>query len=167
MVGPTYGSFDFGNSHFIVLNTEDVPPPGVQGPGPDSEEEFSYISDLQFSQLKVDLDANKGKKHIFMAMHYPIHAHDPARDELFGESRTKLMKLLANYSNISYVVASHEHIFFNPQDPNNVTTVAPFTVGQPTQYLVSGGAGAPFWHGGPQPWAFHHYLLFEVQGAHV
>jgi hypothetical protein len=70
------------------------------------------------------------------------------------------------------VLASHEHQYYNPYDPNNVMTVPPFTAGGPTRYLVSGGAGAPFWADQPdqppiqpQPWAFHHYLLFEEKGG--
>ncbi|MGY8654182.1 MAG: metallophosphoesterase family protein [Verrucomicrobiia bacterium] len=167
VIGPTYGAFDYGNSHFIILNTEDVPPPGVPGPPPGSELEFSYIGTNQLAQLEADLNANKGKKHIFIAMHYPMYAHDPARDQLYGESRTALVNMFAKYSNIAFVVASHEHIYYNPKDPNNVTTVAPYAAGDPTRHLISGGAGAPFWQGGPQPWAFHHYLLFEIDGGNV
>lgn len=67
VVGPAYGSFNFGNSHFIVLNTEDVPPKGMKGPKPPME--FSYIGPRQLAQLKADLDANRDKTHIFVAMH--------------------------------------------------------------------------------------------------
>ena len=137
VVAPAYGSFDYGNSHFVILNTEDLPPKGMVGPGPGKE--FSYIGRLQLAQLKADLDANKDKTHIFVAMHYPIYAWSPARDNLYGESRQALIELFAKYSNISYVLASHEHQYYNPYDPNNVLTVPPFTAGGPTRYLVSGG----------------------------
>ncbi|MBI3269158.1 MAG: metallophosphoesterase [Planctomycetes bacterium] len=165
VVGPTYGSFDCGDSHFIIMNTEDIPPPGMQGPEPPME--FSYVGATQLAQLAADLEANKHKTHVFIAMHYPMNAYDPARDNLFGESRQALVDLFKKYPNISFVLASHEHQFYNPQDPNNVTTVAPFQAGGPTQYLISGGAGASFYSGQPQLWAFHHYLLFEVDGAKV
>jgi hypothetical protein len=165
VMGSAYGSFDFGDSHFIILNTEDVPPAGMKGPEPPME--FSYIGKTQLSQLKADLDANKNKTHIFIAMHYPIHAYDPSRDNLYGESRQALIDMFKNYKNISFVLASHEHQYYNPQDPNNVTTVRSFTAGDSTRYLISGGAGASFYHGQPQLWAFHHYLLFEVNGQNV
>jgi hypothetical protein len=172
VVAPAYGSFDYGNSHFIILNTEDLPPKGMVGPGPGKE--FSYVGRIQLRQLKADLDANKDKTHVFVAMHYPIYAWAPAQDNLYGESRRALIDLFAKYSNISYVLASHEHQYYNPYDPNNVMTVPIFTAGGPTRYLISGGAGAPFWASQPgqppiqpQPWAFHHYLLFEVNGATV
>ena len=164
VVGPTYGSFDHGNSHFIVLNTEDVPPKGMKGPKPPSE--FSYIGPKQLAELKADLDANRDKSHIFVAMHYPIYPLNPERDSLYGESRQALIELFAKYSNISYVLASHEHYFYNPFDENNVSTVPVFRAGGPTRYLISGGAGAPFWNPS-QIWAFHHYLVFEISGETV
>jgi len=162
-VGPAYGAFDYGNSRFIALNTEDVPPAGTQPPSGGME--FSYIGDTQLKQLDADLNANKGKTHIFIMMHYPIKPQRP-QDSLNPDSLKKLSSILAQYNNISYVLASHEHLYYNPQDPDNVTTVAPFKAGDPTHYLISGGAGAgiyvPEEKGG-----FHHYLLFEVDGDNV
>ena len=169
VVGPTYGSFDYGNSHFIVLNTEDIPPPGMEGPSPEQLKagmEFSYIGKAQLAWLQGDLDANKDKQHIFIAMHYPIYAQHPKRDNLFGESRTALIDLFAKYSNISFVLASHEHQYYNSLDPENYDMVAPFKSGDPTQYLISGGAGASMKYF-PLPGGFHHYLLFEVDGENV
>lgn len=169
IVGPTYGSFDYGNSHFIVLNTEDVPPPGMEGPSPEQLKagmEFSYIGKTQLAWLQSDLDANKHKQHIFIAMHYPIYAQHPQRDNLFGESRTALIDLFKKYSNISFVIASHEHQYFNSLDPENHETVAPFKSEDPTQYMISGGAGASMEYF-PLPGGFHHYLLFEVDGENV
>jgi Calcineurin-like phosphoesterase len=165
VIGPASGSFDFGSSHFIVINTEDVPPPGMKPPEPPME--FSYIGKAQLAGIKTDLDANRNKTHIFIVMHYPIHAFDPSRDNLYGESLQALLNMFKNYKNISFVVASHEHQYFNPRDPNNVTTIQQFTAGDSTRYLVSGGAGAPFYNGQPGLWAFHHYLLFEVNGSNV
>ncbi len=162
-IGASYGSFDYGNSHFIGLNTEDVPPAGTQPP-PDGQE-FSYISDKQFKQLDSDLSANMDKTHIFIMMHYPMKPQRP-QNSLNPESLKKLNQILTQYKNISYILASHEHLYYNPQDPDNVTTVSPFKVGDPTRYLISGGAGAGIYvpedKGG-----FHHYLLFEVNGETV
>ena len=162
-VGPTYGAFDYGNSRFIALNTEDVPPAGT--PPPPNGVEFSYISDTQLEQLDKDLGANKGKTHIFIMMHYPMKPQRP-QDSLNPDSLKKLTDIFAKYDNISYVLASHEHLYYNPQDPGNVKNVAPFRAGDSTRYLVSGGAGARIYikeeHGG-----FHHYLVIEVDGDSV
>jgi Calcineurin-like phosphoesterase len=162
-VAPTYGAFNYGNSRFIALNTEDVPPAGT--PPPPNGIEFSYIGDTQLQQLDQDLAANKDKTHIFIMMHYPI---EPQRqqDNLNPDSLKKLTDILAKYKNISYVLASHEHLYYNPQDPGNIKTVAPFKVGDPTRYLVSGGAGATIYVQ-PANGGFHHYLIIEVDGDNV
>jgi hypothetical protein len=98
-------------------------------------------------------------------MHYPIKPQRQ-QDSLNPESLKKLTDILAKYKNVSYVLASHEHLYYNPQDPGNITTVAPFKTGDPTRYLVSGGAGAAIYvkaaNGG-----FHHYLIFEVDGDNI
>jgi 3',5'-cyclic AMP phosphodiesterase CpdA len=169
IVGSTYGSFNYGDSHFIILNTEDIPPVGMEGPSPEElkeGKEFSYIGEEQLAWLQSDLEANKETRHIIVAMHYPIYAHHPKRDNLFGESRTALINLFTKYPNISFVLASHEHQYYNSLDPENHDTVVPFKSGDPTQYLISGGAGASMKYF-PLPGGFHHYLLFEVDGDNI
>jgi len=168
-VGPSYGAFTFGNSRFIVLNTEDIP--SEDTPAPPKDQEFSYMSGRQIAELKQDLDANRDRKHIFIAMHYPIQAHDQGPppvgqndDRLYAESREALVELFRNYDNIAYVLAAHEHLYYNPQAPDNVTDVPGWTAGDPIRYLVSGGAGAPLNEG---KWGFYHYLVFTVDGVRV
>ena len=154
---PLYGAFDYGNSRFIVLNTEDVPSDTT--PPPPKGYEFSYMSDVQLKQLDADLAANAKKTHIFITMHYPIH---PDPNEGGGQTASlnpsilaRLTGILGKYSNVSYIFASHQHIFYDYQ-PNKTN---PFKAGEPTRYLVSGGAGA---RGGD-----YHYLLVEVNGDTV
>lgn len=167
-VGPSYGAFTYGNSRFIVLNSEDVP--AADTPKPPEAEEFSYISPKQIAELKADLDANREKKHIFITMHYPIHAQDegPPKtkwdDRLYPASRKALVELFTHYDNIAYVLAAHEHLYYNPQSPDNVTEVPGWKAGDHIVYLVSGGAGAPLNDG---KWGFHHYLVFTVEGDSV
>ena len=167
-VAPAYGAFTYGNSRFICLNTEDVPPPNT--PPPPADEEFSYISPRQLRQLKEDLDANRDKAHIFIAMHYPLRALDEGPpdskwdDRLNPADREALTKLFANYKNIAYVLAAHEHLYYNADDPDNVTDVPAWKPGDPTRHLISGGAGAPLNDG---KWGFHHFLVFEVDGDKV
>ena len=165
IVAPLYGAFDYGNSRFIALNTEDVPPEGTHPPSPPLE--FSYLGQMQLDQLDKDLKANEDKTHIFIMMHYPIKPRRP-NDTLNPESLKKLTQIIGKYDNISYVLASHEHLYYNPQDPQNVTEVTPFKAGDTTRYLISGGAGA--WldtREDTKELAFYHYLMFEVDGEHV
>lgn len=171
-VGPSYGAFTYGNSRFIALNTEDVPPPGT--PSPPSDAEFSYMSPKQFSQLKEDLDHNRDKKHIFITMHYPIFALDEgppdhtSDDRLNEADRNRLFNLFQDYDNIAYVLAAHEHLYYNPKDPDNVTDAPGWSPGNPIRYLISGGAGAPLsTKKDKKKYSFHHYLIFTVDGAEV
>lgn len=167
-VGPTYGAFTYGESRFIVLNSEDVP--AADTPKPPTAEEFSYMSPRQIAQLEADLEANRDKRHIFIAMHYPLFAKDQGPpdsqwdDRLYPESRKALLVLFRKYDNIAYVLAAHEHLYYNPQSPENVSNAPGWKPGDPIVYLVSGGAGAPL-HAGR--WGFHHYLVFTVDGDRV
>ena len=170
VVGPAYGFFDYGNSHFIALNTSEVPPPGNKAPPKSAptelEPEFSYVSPLQIAQLTADLEANRHKTHIFVAMHYPLKPL-AADDRLYPESTARqLIELFAKYPNVSYVLAAHEHLYYNAQSPINLTDVPPYAAGQPERYLVSGGGGARIWVK-PEEGGFHHYLIFQVDGPRV
>lgn len=161
-VGPLYGAFDFGNSRFICLNTQNIPPAGTKAPEPPLE--FSYVSDEQLAELKADLEANKDKAHIFIAMHYPLHPQS-AEDRLNPVDRKKMLDLLANYKNVSFVLAAHEHIYYNADDPENYSSGPKFTAGDDTIFLVSGGAGAPLY--GDDQWHYHHFLIFHVDGEKI
>jgi hypothetical protein len=166
--GSSYGAFTYGNSRFIVLNTEDIP--SSDTPKPPKDQEFSYMNPKQIAELKSDLDANRDKKHIFITMHYPIHAKNQGPpiskwdDRLYPESRKALVELFKDYDNIAYVLAAHEHLYYNPQSPDDVTDVPGWKTGDPIVFLVSGGAGAPLNTG---MWGFHHYLVFAVEGDSV
>ncbi|HJW86997.1 MAG TPA: hypothetical protein VJ440_10225 [Candidatus Brocadiaceae bacterium] len=49
-----------------------------------------------------------------------------ASDALAPDSLAKLSNIRAKHKNISYVLASHEHLYYNPQYPGNTTSVAAF-----------------------------------------
>ncbi|HVT57339.1 MAG TPA: metallophosphoesterase [Thermoanaerobaculia bacterium] len=172
-IGPPYSAFSFGNSRFILLDTEESPPAGTQrAPGAPAEGgktlDPGYVSAAQLALLKGDLDANRDKAHVFIFMHHPIKPKDP-KAGLDPHSAKQLTDLFSGYPNVSYVLAAHEHLYFNPQDPANVATVPSRTdpAGPPT-YLVSGGAGAPLnKHTPPAQGGFHHYLVFQVAGNQV
>jgi hypothetical protein len=78
----------------------------------------------------------------------------------------KLQALFAQYPNVSYVIASHEHLFYNatgktlqPVDRTDPSANGP-------SYVVTGGAGAKL-DSCPDPTppnckSYHHYLAFEV-----
>ena len=166
-VGDLYGAFDYGDSRFIALNTSDIPPAGVCEDLNDDGYECSYISDEHLKQLDGDLQANQGKQHIFVFMHYPMKPRRP-EETLNPTLVGKLEAIFARYDNIAFVLASHEHLYYNPDDPRNFTTIRPHKAGDAARYLVSGGAGA--WldtRPETKDQAFYHYLLFSVDDTDV
>ncbi|MDP9122759.1 MAG: metallophosphoesterase, partial [Acidobacteriota bacterium] len=172
--GLPYGAFTYGNSRFVVLNSEEMPPPGVQrSAGATAEDgkklDPGYVGAKQLELLRQELDANKDKAHIFVFMHHPIRPRD-SKHGLDAASAKAITDLFKGYANVSFVLAAHEHLFWNPQDPGNVKTVASRTdpSNQPPTYLVAGGAGAPIAKKvSPAEGGFHHYLVFKVAGDRI
>jgi len=175
---PTYGAFDYGNSRFIAVDTEEVAgansirSPGrvVSNAGRKTTLDPGSVSKTQMDLLTQDLDANKTKAHIFVFMHHPIM---PARSEsgLNQADAVALQALFQKYPNVSYVIAAHEHLYFNATG----TTLQPADRQDPSSggpsYLVSGGAGAKLdscpGSAGANCGSFNHYLVFEVDGDTV
>ncbi|MFZ1219646.1 MAG: metallophosphoesterase [Chthoniobacterales bacterium] len=170
---PTYGAFDYGNSRFIAVDTEEVAASGsVRSPGKvvgnagrTTTLDPGCVSQAQMDLLGQDLEANKAKAHIFVFMHHPII---PAKSDsgLNQADAAALQALFKKYPNVSYVIAAHEHLYFNatgttlkPADRQDPSTAGP-------SYLVSGGAGAPLescpGSAGSNCGSFNHYLVFEV-----
>jgi hypothetical protein len=172
---PPYGAFNYGNSRFIAVDTEE---PGGPSPSPTSTPasgkrlklDPGFVSPAQLTLLKNDLEANKDKAHIFVFMHHPIK---PAKSSsgLNPDNAGALETLFKNYSNVSYVIAAHEHLYYNASG----STLDPADRDDPSRqgptYLVSGGAGAPLdscpGSAGANCMAHHHYLAFEVDGNTV
>jgi hypothetical protein len=166
---PAYGAFNYGNSRFIALDTEEVGgPPAPTPTAPPTEKlklDPGFVSQQQIDLLTQDLAANNGKAHIFVFMHHPIKAAKKS-SELNLANATALQSLFAKYPNVSYVIAAHEHLYYNATD----MTLKPADRKDPApsgpSYLVSGGAGAPLdpCPNGANPTcgSYNHYLVFDV-----
>ncbi len=174
--GAIYGAFTYGNARFILLNSEEIPPDGVvrSETAPDAvaangvvnakgkvKLDPGFIGPDQIQWLTAELAANKAT-HTFVFMHHPIKPMK-ASSGLNKENANALVSLFAKYSNISYVMASHEHLYYNAQTgdmspPPNRTAPSQ----DPPYYLISGGAGAPLDDGG-----FYHYLVVTVDGNNI
>ena len=176
---PPYGAFDYGNSCFLAVDTEEVAsasPTPTPSPTAGSSNgrtvtlDPGCVSQLQFDLLSQDLEANQARAHIFVFMHHPIM---PARSSsaLNPPNATALQALFKKYPNVSYVIAAHEHHYYNATG----ATLAPSDRQDPSaqgpSYLVSGGAGAPLDNcpggAGSNCGSFNHYLAFEVDQATV
>ena len=162
----TYGAFTYGNSRFIAVNSEHEP---EGAPEPEAEKKRDApgaITEKTLKLLEEDLDANEDKAHIFIFMHHPVEPYYP-KDGLDPASVKKLKKLFKKYSNVSYVVSGHEHMYYNSQGDRDKKVDPPARTDplQPPYYLVSGGGGAPLKE--DTPGSFFHYLVFNVDGNKV
>ena len=167
---PPYGAFDYGNSRFIAVDTEEVggpspTPTSTPASGKKLKLDPGFVSSKQIKHLTEDLDANKAKAHIFVFMHHPIM---PAKSSsgLDPAIASQLHALFANYPNVSYVIAAHEHLYFNATG-TGLTDPAP----SGPSYVISGGAGAPLDKCPDSATAncvsANHYLVFRVDGDAV
>jgi hypothetical protein len=172
---PPYGAFNYGNSRFIAVDTEEIPsmltlrPPGKMVANK-VQLDPGFVSPTQMKLLASDLEANQNKAHIFVFMHHPIK---PAKkgSRLNKENADGLEALFAKYTNVSFVIAAHEHLYFNAGGNTlNPTSRTNPSSGGPG-YLVSGGAGAPLDScpnsSSKNCSAKNHYLVFEVNGNTV
>ena len=168
LIGLPYGSFDYGNSHFVSLNTEEVPSLlAVRSPRAplDSGDSLDpgYLSPDQLDWLNQDLAAHRAAAHVFLFMHHSVHAFK-AKNELDRNSAQNLVAILARYPNVTAVFSAHEHIYYNPQAPADLADPMAGSAGSGPRYLVTGGAGAPLQsndHG------FFHYFIVTVDGARI
>lgn len=172
-----YGAFNFGNSRFIAMNTEEVVPQNVtRSPGrvvsSGAKLDPGYVTPEQIAALTQDLENNKSMEHIFIFMHHPLIPNN-ILNGLNLSTSLQLQKLFASYPNVSFVLAAHEHLFYNPGGTSS--TVPSWTSGknQPPVYVVTGGAGAPLDKcdktntTGYCDDKTNHYLVFTVNGDTV
>ncbi|HKV91792.1 MAG TPA: metallophosphoesterase [Candidatus Angelobacter sp.] len=169
----TYGAFTYGNSRFIALDSEhepqsDASTAAANGANKTKQDAPGAITQKTLDLLKADLDADTKLAHVFIFMHHPVVPYK-AEDGLDPASVQKLQALFANYSNVSYVVSGHEHMYYNPLGngalmlpPDRTDPTNPV---QPPFYLVSGGGGAPLKKN--TTGSFFHYIVFQVNGATV
>lgn len=135
--GEFHGSFDVGNLHFIVLNTEER---GREG----------TVTDDQLRWLERDLEANRNAAHILVFLHRPLFsALDP--DFATGKSfrdrkeRDALHALFARYG-VKLVCAGHEHLYSD-------------TVRDGVRYIIAGGGGSPLYRPADEGGLFHYLIV--------
>jgi hypothetical protein len=170
-MGSTFGAFTYGNSRFIALNSENEPPsesPATSPANPKKKgksELPGYVTKKQLVLLQQDLDGHRDAAHIFIFLHHPVKPANSA-DGLAPDNAAALERMFRRYSNISYVISGHEHMYYNAAGGRNEVIPPPKRSDpfQPPYYLVSGGAGAPL---KSLPGGFYHYLVFKVDGANI
>jgi hypothetical protein len=153
-----YGWFQYGNSIFIGINTEETPGENHQPSGCFN----GYVSPTQLSLVQAKIASVPKGTNVFLFMHRPTqdnnhHAIAPDKQDQntnYGkalEAFVKYVNSLAN-PNVVYVFASHDHRCFQAV-PGSATT---------TGFIITGGAGAPL---SSDPGGFYHYLKVTVTGS--
>jgi hypothetical protein len=138
-VGDRYFSFDYGNSHFIGLDSEEEAAQGAAEPK-------GIISRQQLAWLKADLEAHKNAANIFVALHEPLF--------LYGESNWDIVHALLKQFPVRAVFAGHYHEYRKLPARDGI------------EYIVTGGGGGEL-DGHPELGQFHHYLLVQVDGGRI
>ncbi len=151
-----YYSFDFGNVHFIALDSNAPLADAVAGSG------------RMLEWLENDLR----KTRLFwrvVYLHHPPYAGGPnENDPLSAAVRTGIVPILERYG-VPLLLNGHEHSYQRSYPlRRGVITGA----GTGTVYLTTGGGGAQLYPVFPRPFleawqSVHHYIRGEVQGMQM
>lgn len=146
-MGPLYGSFDYGHSHFVALNTTPVSADGRIGSG--------TLDDAQWNWLAADLEAHRGAANTFVFLHHYVFGppqDDPGLDSGWASrpERDRFHALMVQHK-VRAVFCGHNHIYWHG-------------VKDGIHYFISGGAGAPL-DASPEQGGYLHYLAIQVDGT--
>lgn len=111
-LGPPYFSFNYGSSHFIVLNSEELLDEPVVGPD-------------QMAWLKADLEKHRDSQHIFVFIHKPFFL----QGDYSNSNWPQVHQLLKQYP-VRAVFAGHYHIYRKCEPTDGI------------EYVITGGGGA-------------------------
>ncbi len=176
---PTYCenvySFDYGNSHFVMLNNDYKNLVIVK-----AEREKGKIVGRQLEWLRRDLESasKRGQENIFVFFHEPAfpnggHLGDSMYhngDEAYVKPRNEFWRLLCRHKVVA-TFCGHEHNYSRTLIDEKVNE----TFSRPIWHIVTGGGGAPFHPQDNPPWrqsvkAFsprRHYCILSVAGRKV
>ena len=178
----TVYSFDWGNSHFTMLNSDYH----QKGPGElvvDMHGELrGTLRDEQLEWLDRDLDSarKRGLRHLFVFNHHPAfpnggHVHDAmwwdGEKPQIVQMRDRFWRILCRHKVLA-LFAGHEHNYSRALIDRNVDPS--FDV--PVWQIITGGGGAPYYARDESiPWKdsvqffypLSHFCLVEVDGENV
>ncbi len=152
-----YYSFDWGDVHFISLDSNTPLQRAAAGMGP------------MLDWLDKDLQSTRKFWRIVFFHHPPYPISDHINDPLCILAREKIVPILERYR-ATLVINGHEHLYERTKSLRNGTVV---DANSGTQYLVSGGGGASLFHNVRRPEFLatatdaSHYLRCEVTGTRL
>lgn len=136
-VGPTYGSFNFGQWKFVEVSTEEV------GHSP-------AVAPTEMGWLKQTLSSPEPK---MCFHHHPIYTRATNSEEGAGLTNHAAVEDLYRAGNVKFVFQGHDHVF-NHQEHGGIN------------YYITGGAGAPL-DAPPEEGGYFHFLVVHVKGQSV
>lgn len=142
-IGPTHYTFSYGNSFFMMLNSEEV---GA----------IERISDEQVAWLEKEL-ASTSAKNIFVFLHQPYFEQlgDPGTaEERWNKCWSNVAEAFRGHP-VRAVFSGHEHIYRYCGVRDGV------------HYVIAGGAAVYGMGGSEAEGHFNHYLLVKVRGEDV
>lgn len=142
-IGPTRYTFSYGNSLFVLLNSEE------QGA-------VERISDEQVAWLEQQLDASDAEN-IFVFVHQPYFEQegDPALAAEYWEKHWSNVAETFRGHPVRAVFAGHRHMYLDCGVRDGV------------RYVICGGSSVYGMHGGDKEGGFNHYLRVQVRSADV
>ena len=139
----TFYAFDYQNSHFIVLSTEE-------------KDEEASIEGRQLAWLKEDLNKARKATNIFVFMHRPMYPKFTLQSMMYKSfslaRRDELHNLFLRYP-VKIVFAGHEHVYSK-------------VLRDGIWYINSSGGGAPLYMT-PEEGGFYHYVVVTVNVGSV
>jgi len=148
-MGPLYGSFDYGDGHFIGLDTTPV----IDGKACPGE-----LDPAQRAWLETDLAAHAGRQLFVFMHHYVFGPPDPEANTGLDTGlrsiaiRDDLHRLFREHR-VRAVFCGHAHLFWH-------------RVKDGIDYFIAGNAGAPL-VAPPEEGGFLGYIVVEVDGASI
>jgi len=151
-----YYSFDWGDAHFVSLDTNLPLARAVQGSG------------AMLQWLDQDLTRSRRPWRMALLHHapYPTSIHE--NDATSALVRAHIVPILERH-NVQLVFSGHEH---NYQHSKPLRGGQPVESGPATVYVISGGGGAALYPVVPRPplayaESAHHYIRVDVEGPRL
>jgi hypothetical protein len=139
--GPAYYSFNYGDVHYVLLDS--IIYDGTDPENPDKRPEYTGgIDEKQLAWLKADLSILPRDTALLLAMHIPLKINSPDIPAFSVQNRNDVYKILEGFENI-LVIAGHwhstQHMYLGPADGFNGKTPI-------HQHVITTAAGY-WWNG--------------------
>ncbi len=119
--GPAYYSFDYGDVHYVILDS--IIYDGMDPEDPDKLPEYTGgIDEKQLAWLKADLDLLPGDATLVLAMHAPLKPNGLDNPAFSVQNRNDVFEILEGFDDI-LVIGGHlhstQHMYLGPANGYN------------------------------------------------